>query len=230
MVALGALFSWEHRLQKERDRFGQALDSVRKQLRLGRYILGEQLMITALARNLRLSATPIREALSRLAGEGLVEDRRGMGFFAWRLDAVDLVELYHLQAGYLTMALADFDERRFMSSVGVKESLRAFDAPPRDHEAMLTRVEAAFENIIANGRNAALTRAHRLLADRLAPARHIEASVIGGGDDELAMLEKALAVSDRAAILQIVEKYHARRMRYSPEIVAAMRAAPNECI
>lgn len=183
-------------------------------------------MITALARNLRLSATPVREALSRLAGEGLVEDRRGMGFFAWRLDTVDLIELYHLQAAYLATALAD-GHHRYTSLVGAEE-LRAFDATPRDDESLITRWETAFENIVVDARNSALARVHGLLADRLAPARHIEPAVLGDTDDELSSLELAVAVSDHAAISQILSDHHYRRVSHAPQMVSAMRAAANE--
>lgn len=210
-------------MHQHRDRFGQALSSVRQQLRSGRYVRGERLMITVLARNLRLSATPIREALSRLAGEGLVEDRRGMGFFAWRLDAVDLVELYHLQAAYLSIALANAAPHQSMSRFSVEDA-RGLDVPPRDGEAPIVRLEAAFERIVADARSAALVRAHRLLADRLAPSRRVEAAVLCSTDCELATLEQAVAVSDRAAVSKIIDDYHRRRIQHSPEIVVAMRA------
>lgn len=185
-------------------------------------------MITALARNLRLSATPVREALSRLAGEGLVEDRRGMGFFAWRLDAVDLIELYHLQAAYLAGALADFQHRSI--SLACAGELRTFDAPLCDGDSLTIRWEAAFENIVADARNSALARVHGLLADRLAPARHIEPAVLGDTGGELASLELAVAVSDRAAISQILSDHHYRRVSHAPQMVSAMRAAANEYV
>lgn len=210
-------------MHQHRDRFGQALSSVRQQLRSGRYVRGEQLMITVLARNLRLSATPIREALSRLAGEGLVEDRRGVGFFAWRLDTVDLVELYHLQAAYLSIALASPALHRTGSLPSVDDA-RTLDAPLRDGEAPIARLETAFERIVAKASSAALVRAHRLLADRLAPSRRVEGAVLCSTDGELAMLEQAVGLSDRAAISSIVHDYHDRRIQHSSEIVVAMRA------
>ena len=215
-------------MEQQRDRFGQALRSVREQIRSGRYVLGEQLMVTVLARNLGLSATPVREALSRLAGEGLIEDRRGMGFFAWRLDAVDLVELYDLQTTYLTTALDTALDRvpqpPLMSAAVVGKTLDGATCP-REGEAPILRLEAAFETLVADARSAALARAHGLLADRLAPSRHAEPAVLGDTAVELTMLERAVAASDRPAILQILRDYHRRRTRHASQIVAAMRAS-----
>jgi DNA-binding transcriptional regulator YhcF (GntR family) len=211
-------------LEQERDRFGQALRSVREQLRSGRYVLGEQLMVTALARSLRLSATPVREALSRLAGEGLIEDRRGTGFFAWRLDAVDLVELYDLQATYLTTAL----ERGAgvqLTSLGCGREAADLTVFHHGAEPPVVRLEAVFAMLVTEARSAALARAHGLLADRLAPSRHAERAVLSDTADELVALERAVFMLDQPAILQVLTDYHRRRTSRAPQIVAAMRAS-----
>ena len=59
-----------------RDPYGMALEGLRAGLRAGRFGLGAPLVAAELAPTLSVSATPLREALSRLAGEGLLEDRR----------------------------------------------------------------------------------------------------------------------------------------------------------
>ena len=56
-----------------RDSFGLALGALRRRLRLGVDAPGAALPINLIAAELRLSSTPVREALSRLAGEDLVE-------------------------------------------------------------------------------------------------------------------------------------------------------------
>lgn len=179
-------------------------------------------MVTVLARNLRLSATPVREALSRLAGEGLVEDRRGTGFFAWRLDAVDLVELYDLQATYLTTALESANWSQFMSLANANDTL---EVPAFPREAPAVRLEAVFAILVAQARSAALARAHGLLADRLAPSRYAEPAVLSDINGELAILERAVVMSDRPTILETLSDYHRRRTHQAPQIVAAMRAS-----
>ena len=59
--------------------FHVALATLRERLRTGAYRPGVRITAVDLADELRLSNTPVREALARLAGEGLVEDRRGQG-------------------------------------------------------------------------------------------------------------------------------------------------------
>jgi DNA-binding GntR family transcriptional regulator len=52
----------------------------------------------------KLSPTPVREALSRLAGEGELEERRGDGFFVRRLSAADLIPLYEMSEQLLLIS------------------------------------------------------------------------------------------------------------------------------
>jgi len=212
-------------VDENRDPFGKALASIRTRLRAGDYVMGEQLMITELSRGLRLSATPVREALSRLAGEGLLEDRRGRGYFAWRLDAVELAELYDLQKVYLLAALRRATDPTILElrrANGVADAPTAANGPLSD----LDRTEALFQRIIVGARSLALSRANRILADRLAPARRVEAfAVLLGAGDEIGDLERQVDEGLADAIEQALEAYHARRTRHAPAIIAALRSA-----
>ena len=65
-----SLHEGDERLPKrDRDAFSSALSAIRGQLRAGGYVLGEALIIKDLSDRLRLSPTPVREALARLSGE-----------------------------------------------------------------------------------------------------------------------------------------------------------------
>jgi len=85
--------------------FVLALTELRGRLRRGEIPLDRRLAATEIAAELGLSATPVREALSRLAGEGLLDDRRGEGFFVRRLSRVDVVSLYRLSFVHLALAM-----------------------------------------------------------------------------------------------------------------------------
>lgn len=61
---------------RQRDPFGSAVTSLRAALEYG-LAPGQHLSVADIAASLKLSTSPVREALSRLCGEGLVEDRRG---------------------------------------------------------------------------------------------------------------------------------------------------------
>ncbi len=58
---------------------------------------GERLVLDDLAAQLKVSRTPIRDALSRLAAEGLVQPNGRRGFSMTSLSARDLTHLYDLR-------------------------------------------------------------------------------------------------------------------------------------
>src|ERR1700761_5648772 len=91
--------------------FQRALSQLRERLRDGAFPPGTRIAATEVADTLKLSATPVREALSRLAGEGLLEDRRGHGFFLRPLSALDIADLYRLGLSHLTIAHESHRER-----------------------------------------------------------------------------------------------------------------------
>ncbi|QRP49099.1 GntR family transcriptional regulator [Amycolatopsis sp. FDAARGOS 1241] len=66
---------------------------------------GERLRTEHLAEQLGVSATPVREALMSLTGEGMVEFRPGRGFSVVPVTRQDVTDLYDVQA-YLSGELA----------------------------------------------------------------------------------------------------------------------------
>lgn len=200
-----------------RDPYGAAVAAIRQRMRSGRLVQGEQLMASELSRDLGLGLTPIREALARLAGEDLVEERRGAGYFARRLDAVDLVELYDLQVAYLAAALPT----RRPSRRGSEAAPTAPVTPPAAPD-QLEVVEGVFLEFVSASRNQALLRAHLRLADQLAPARRTEPEVL---EDDPAEWAGLLAlVSDGVSPADFIQAYHARRSQAAPDIIATMRS------
>lgn len=197
-----------------KDPFTVALDSLRQALREGRIVLGEPLTITTLAHDLRLSATPIREALSRLAGEGLIEDRRGRGYFTRRLDVADLTELYGLRRLYLIEAI---------HARSMPPSPLADDGSPP--VAPAERVAQILDLVAAGAGNRSLFEAYRRVCDRLAPAIEAEGLLLAG-DGELSAIETAIAEGP-AALIEFLNQMHLRRRDLAAEIIRAMRARAN---
>jgi DNA-binding GntR family transcriptional regulator len=70
---------------------------VRQSIVEGRLRAGETLSITDLARDLGISHSPVREALQRLAGQGLVELRQARTAIVAPLELEDLHEIYRLR-------------------------------------------------------------------------------------------------------------------------------------
>lgn len=211
-------------LDAPRDPYGRAMLAIRRRMRSGRLVLGEQLRVSDLSREFHLGVTPIREALARLAGEGLIEDRRGAGYFARRLDAVDLVELYDLQVAYLLAA----QDRAGQPRAGSLPSLATSSPLPREvlvGDDGLEAIEAALLTLIQRGHSLALQRAHDLLADRLAPARRVEAEVSPSFQQEWSELTEVVRTPGGQALRAWVAAYHERRRQAAPAIIAAMRSA-----
>ena len=78
---------------------------------LGRHLIdgdilpGERLNESALSRQLEVSRTPLREALNRLVGEGVVDQRAGSGFARSQPDPAEAEALRTTRHALLTIAL-----------------------------------------------------------------------------------------------------------------------------
>jgi hypothetical protein len=133
------------------------LVALRAKLSMGPPLQGAPLSINAIAAELGVSHTPVREALARLAGEGLVVRTVGGGYIGVVHDAVSLSELYGF-AGILAGWL-------------LKE---AADAPglPTSVAELLTALDERADN-------RALAAEHRRVRVQLAPFAAAEAAVLG---------------------------------------------------
>lgn len=199
---------------KPKDPFSAALEALRDRLRDGRLVSGEPLTITDLAHDLGLSATPVREALSRLAGERLIEDRRGRGYFAPRLDVSDLVELYDLRRLYLAEALAIDGEKAALPTID--DAVLALPLA-----LQLTQI---LDWVVARAGNRALFDAYRQVGERLAASVRAEARVFPLAEELKALVA---GLDDRTVLSAALTDLHdARRLR-AGELMRAMRAGAN---
>lgn len=210
-------------LMRERDPFNRALASLRERLRRGAYGQGRPLPIADLARDLDLSATPVREALSRLAGEGLVEDLRGRGFQTGRLDASELTELYdlqHLQLGFALVALAD-------KTSTPSNALMEAGAPPQadSAEALAVACEDLLDRIVHAAGLRALRGWHQAVSDRLGPARRLEALALDAVGPELSRLEGLLGRADWSELRTELRRFHRRRRSVANAIATLLRSS-----
>jgi len=69
---------------------------VREAIRAGRWTAGEAMDVTALAAELQVSPSPVREALARLRGEGILGTRHRDGYSLPLLQAHELAGEYRL--------------------------------------------------------------------------------------------------------------------------------------
>jgi DNA-binding GntR family transcriptional regulator len=75
----------------------QIMASVREAIRVGELRPGELYSVYQLAELLKVSRTPAREALVRLAESGLVRFERNRGFRVRRRDPAEIAEIFHLR-------------------------------------------------------------------------------------------------------------------------------------
>jgi len=74
-----------------------AYDALRTMILSGEVKPGERLSERELARRVRVSRTPLREALGRLQRDGLAVSKPGLGYFATEFDPVLVQELYEFR-------------------------------------------------------------------------------------------------------------------------------------
>lgn len=209
--------------RKRADSFKIAFETVKAELRSGVHPPGARLTANEIAERLDLSQTPVREALSRLAGEGLLLDRRGQGFFVPSLSEDDLVVLFRLQQELLRIA-TDGD-RPTVSGADVDRILAASEeTPPPERfaiagERLLRMVAASASPLLARH----LARLH----DQLARVRIAEAQILDRLADELDVLSEAVAGGNGPAMRVAIDGYFERRIQAAPLLARLQINSPN---
>lgn len=192
-----------------RDPYGAALSAMRQFAEAGRFVPGEAIVVTELAAEVGLSATPVREALACLAGEGLIERRRGQGYFYPFLTPADAIDLFELQLAFLHAALT--------LHPGGLGSLRKAAAVIDPHEG----VQALFDAIIGQSGNSALITAHRRVAHRLGAvlrAERREEDPTGTGAREMIAVIIAGRIPE---LLRLLDLHHDHRSARAPALLMA---------
>ncbi|WP_374346563.1 GntR family transcriptional regulator [Phenylobacterium sp.] len=203
---------------RTRDPFGEVLETLRRRVRRGEIGAGAPLIVMDLAAELGVSATPVREALAHLAGEGLIDGRRGhvRGYVAWSPSPSDLADLLRLHQAQVLTAL---DASRREQPLG---GLPAPGAPATQGAAsdLAAMAEAVFGAIISAGGGGVLMRAHAQVTDRLHPMRRREERVF---PDVSAELERLSAAGLGAQAVAAVRAYHRRRLAEVVRLAALLR-------
>lgn len=121
-----------------------ALAALRERLLTGRLKPGQPVRQQALAAELGLSIVPVREALTTLQSEGLIDYRPNRGFTVAELDLDDLTEAYRL--------------REVLEGEAVREALPRLTAADIDQ---LGELAHEFQRLAAEGPSLELSRVNR---------------------------------------------------------------------
>lgn len=192
--------------------FERVYAAIRQRLREGVYRPGERLEPALLSDDLNASVTPVRDALHRLAGERLVEAPRHEGF---RTPMMTETMLRHLYAWHLDLLLLAVTKHRAAASAhAIDADTGAPDEPA--HE----RHNALFLELARSAGNPEHVAAIESLSARLEPIQRAERYFLDGTEAETSEIIRALKVNDRKALRNSLVRYHRRRQRIVPDLLA----------
>jgi len=193
-----------------RDPYGDALRALRDLADAGRFGWGEPLVVKDLSEEIGYSHTPVREALACLAGEGLIERRRGRGYFFPSLTAPDVIDLWDLEWAYVHAALRLHAPR----PANLQKAAGAVDRPTFLH---------LFSAVVVGSGNAALARAHAQLTERLSPVRRGVAILNPDWTPSPADLLDAARSGDDRLFLEEFEGHHRQRCALADRVALHMQ-------
>lgn len=187
---------------------------VKRALQSGRYAPGQRIDPAKLAEEFNTSPTPVRFALYRLVGEGLVADHARNGLHVPLLTEVALRELYDWMERMLLMAC----------DIGITppdpagEALQLSSAD----DDLVDLTWQLFDAIAEGSGQGALHSAVMQANDRLTPVRRANLGLVKHTYEELSALLGYWQQRDIPALRSALHRYHERRKQAVPRIVAAL--------
>ena len=184
--------------------------ALKGRLAAGHYPPGLRLDIQRVADEYRSSATPVREVLMRLVGEGLVEAQVQGGFRAAHLDAPALAGLYSWNAIILGGAfnLIVATETELLPESSALTSLATA-------EGCAATIASLFAVIAQASGNEDIVKAVSLVSTRLSFVRLAEPTVLKMVPKEIQGLLRFASCNDLPALRRRIVAYHQRRIMHS---------------
>jgi DNA-binding GntR family transcriptional regulator len=185
---------------------------------------GEQLLETNLSEALGISRTPLREALKRLAAEGLVELRLNRSAVVAPIQRDEVAELFEALSGIercaAELAAKRMSEREVERLETLQEKIEWHHrrGELRDYFEINQQIHGA---IVGFARNSVLKATHDVLLPRAERARFFALSALGRWDESVREhrdILVALKAGDSVSAGQLLS-HHVRR---TGEIVAAI--------
>lgn len=178
----------------------------------GAILPGARVNIAAYCERFHVSKSPVRNALYRLVGEGLLEAHPHDGFYRPRVLEQSLFDLFVWNEHALDLA---FDHIEAVSS-----AVMSFPVLSVPSDNLVNAVEDLFLAVATLGANAACQREILRLNDQLRPIRLQEPEQFGGLGAELDDLTTAWDAGDLAHLRRAVSAYHNRRRQAVRQLVA----------
>lgn len=198
--------------QERTDPFARAYLRLRGDLASVRRQPGDQLIITEVAAGLKVSPTPVREALARLAGERLVEDRRRHGYFVPLPAGSLLRDLYGFSEMLCLAAIRDRAARTWKPAGFTPKSLSG-EGEGQDSPGL------QLEDILRLSSRQVILDAGLLCLVRLAPAL-LEARLCDQAST--ALLNDSLLTRNWADVARRVREIHRRGRACADDVAGAL--------
>lgn len=212
-------------LTQAKDVYHRLLDAIAS----GELRPGERLREVALANRLKVSRTPVREALKDLEADGLVEHLPRVGASIKSLTYAEVVELYEMRAVLeglaAKMAARSASDLELQSLANINDQM----AQALDQPALLTQLNRTFHRGLFNAaKNRYLLQAVSTVQKMLlvvGPSTLTEASRASAVVHEHAQLLNALMARDvlraEGAMVAHIEASHRARLRQISERMGA---------
>lgn len=184
---------------------------VRRALQAGRYLPGQRIDPGALAEEFRTSPTPVRFALYRLVGEGLIVDHARSGLYVPLPTEVAMRDLYDWMERLLLMAcdIAPASQRPRVRS----------RQPTSGEDDVVKLTWKLFDRMAAATRHRSLHRAVKQNNDRLAPIRRAKQGLLEEPFEEYLTLLSPWNRNDMVSVRRALRDYFLRRHQLVPSIV-----------
>ncbi|MPW24728.1 FCD domain-containing protein [Alkalibaculum sp. M08DMB] len=108
-------------MEKEPSKQQLAYEKIKDSIIKNEFLPDTLLVERQLCTNMDISRTPVRDALRRLAGEGLVEFIPDKGMFVSRIRLEDIIEIYELREALESMAVRLFTLRKTEEDLKIME-------------------------------------------------------------------------------------------------------------
>lgn len=194
--------------------FERVYAAIRQQLRDGLYRPSDRLEPALLSDELDASVTPVRDALHRLTGERLVEAPRHEGFRVPMMTETLLRYLYAWHLDLLLLAVMKHQTTALAEETAKNDGRGQIPVHERQNALFLALARSA-----GNPEHVAVLEA---LSHRLEPVQRLEQLFLDETEAETNEIVRALQAHDRKALRSSLIRYHRRRLRIVPELLARM--------
>ncbi|MDC7675520.1 GntR family transcriptional regulator [Asticcacaulis machinosus] len=193
---------------------------IKSSLLTGAFAPGAHIDVGLLEMQVHTSGSPIRMALQRMVGEGLVEAHANEGFYMPHLTEPGLHDTYLFAGATLDFALKEALNRQAMVKPGrVPEFELTTDAE------IVAASEWLFLAVADSADNREAVRAVAGLNDRLHVVRWLKNGLIPNRKTEIRHLLTLWSNGDLIALRRALSVYHKKRLKMVPALVRCVHTA-----